>query len=44
MEALIAAVYLDGGLDAAAALVERILGEGMNQAPDMPDDYKSRCR
>ncbi len=44
MEALIAAVYLDGGLDAAAALVERILGEGMAQAPDVPDDYKSRLQ
>lgn len=44
MESVIAAVYLDGGLEAAAALVERILGAGMEHAPDVPDDYKSRLQ
>lgn len=44
MESLIAAVYLDGGMDAAAALVERILAPGMEHAPEMPDDYKSRLQ
>lgn len=44
MESLIAAVYLDGGMEAAAALVDRILGEGMKCAPEMPDDYKSRLQ
>lgn len=44
MESLIAAVYLDGGLDAAAALVEQILGPGMEHAPETPDDYKSRLQ
>ena len=41
MESLIAAVYLDGGLDAASALVDSILGEGMVHAPEVADDYKS---
>ena len=44
MESVIAAVYLDGGLEAAAALVERILGAGMEHAPEVPDDYKSRLQ
>ena len=44
MESLIAAVYLDGGMDAAAALVDMILGEGMEHAPETPDDYKSRLQ
>lgn len=43
-ESVFAAVYLDGGMDAAAALVDMILGEGMEHAPEMPDDYKSRLQ
>lgn len=43
-ESMFAAVYLDGGMDAAAALVDMILGEGMEHAPETPDDYKSRLQ
>ena len=46
MEALIGAVYLDQGWDAAAALVMRLLGERMTEAAAGPggQDYKTRLQ
>ena len=46
MEALIGAVYLDRGWDAAAALVMRLLGERMEEAAAGPggQDYKTRLQ
>ena len=45
MEAVIAAVYLDGGWPAADALVVRLLGERMRAEADGPGrDYKSRLQ
>lgn len=44
MESVIAAVYLDGGMEAAARLVDLILGAGMTSAPEIADDYKSRLQ
>jgi ribonuclease-3 len=46
MEALIGAVYLDGGWDAAAELVMRLLGERIEEAAAGPggQDYKTRLQ
>ncbi len=46
MEALIGAMYLDCGLDAAAALVMRLLGERIEEAAEGPggQDYKTRLQ
>ena len=44
MESVLAAVYLDGGIESAARLVDKILGARMQSAPDIPDDYKSRLQ
>ena len=46
MEAVIAAVYLDGGWDAADALVLRLLGDRMREDPTGagPRDYKSHLQ
>ena len=46
MEAVIAAVYLDGGMDAARDLVLRLLGERIRDGPPGPggDDYKTRLQ
>jgi ribonuclease III len=40
-EAVIGAVYLDGGLDAAYGLVERMIGSRLEGAIDGPRDHKS---
>jgi ribonuclease III len=40
-EAVIAAVYLDGGIDAARALVERGFGDQLDRAPAKQRDAKS---
>lgn len=46
LEAIIAAVYLDGGLEAAKQFILRILGELIRQAPEVCHihDYKSRLQ
>ena len=46
MEAVIGAVYLDGGWDAAAALVMRLVGERIAEAAVGPggQDYKTRLQ
>ena len=46
MEAVIAAVYLDGGWDAADALVLRLLGDRIRDGATGPggDDYKTRLQ
>ena len=46
MEAVIAAVYLDGGWDAADALVLRLLGDRIRDGAAGPggDDYKTRLQ
>ena len=46
LEALIGAVYLDGGWDAAAELVMRLLGERISDAAAGPgsSDYKTRLQ
>jgi ribonuclease-3 len=46
MEALIGAVYLDGGSDAATDLVMRLFGDRMNEAAAGPggQDYKTRLQ
>jgi ribonuclease-3 len=46
MEAVIGAVYLDGGWDAAAALVMGMLGERIEEAAAGPGarDYKTRLQ
>jgi len=46
MEAVIAAVYLDGGWDAANALVLRLLGDRIRDGAAGPggDDYKTRLQ
>ncbi len=46
LEALIAAVYLQGGLEEARRFVERILGDLIRRAPDASraHDYKSRLQ
>ena len=46
MEAVIAAVYLDGGWDAARALVLRLLGERIEEGAEGPggSDYKTRLQ
>jgi ribonuclease-3 len=46
MEALIGAVYIDGGWDAAADLVMRLFGERMSEAAAGPggQDYKTRLQ
>ena len=46
MEAVIGAVYLDGGLDAAASLVQRLLGDRIAEAAVGPggQDYKTRLQ
>ncbi|HUQ64071.1 MAG TPA: ribonuclease III [Acidimicrobiales bacterium] len=46
MEAVIGAVYLDGGWEAAQALVMRLFGERIKEAAAGPggDDYKTRLQ
>jgi ribonuclease III len=46
MEAIIAAVYLDGGMDAATHVVMRLFGERIADAASGPggDDYKTRLQ
>jgi ribonuclease-3 len=46
MEAIIAAVYLDGGMDAARDVVMRLFGERIADAASGPggDDYKTRLQ
>jgi ribonuclease-3 len=46
MEAIIAAVYLDGGMDAAGAVVMALFGERIADAASGPggDDYKTRLQ
>ena len=46
MEAVIAAVYLDGGWEAADALVLRLLGERIREGAAGPggDDYKTQLQ
>jgi len=46
MEAIIAAVYLDGGMDAANEVVMRLFGERIADAATGPggDDYKTRLQ
>ena len=46
MEAVIAAVYLDGGWDAARALVLRLLGERIEEGAEGPggSDFKTRLQ
>ena len=45
MEAVIAAVYLDGGLEAAEALVKRALGDRMNPEFDQDElDAKTKLQ
>ena len=46
MEAVIAAVYLDGGMDAAWEVVLRLFGERITEAATGPggDDYKTRLQ
>jgi ribonuclease III len=46
MEAIIAAVYLDGGMDAASAVVMGLFGERIVDAASGPggDDYKTRLQ
>ena len=45
-EALIAAVFLDGGLEAASAFVLRLLGETISEAQigELPGDYKTELQ
>src|SRR5436190_9636439 len=42
MEAVLGAVYLDLGLDAARRLIERLFGPRLDVAPDGDWDYKTR--
>ncbi len=46
MEAIIAAVYLDGGLEAARAMVMKLFGDRIADAANGPggDDYKTRLQ
>lgn len=46
MEAVIAAVFLDGGLDAAAGFVLRLLGDTISAAQqgELPGDYKTELQ
>ena len=46
MEAVIAAVFLDGGLEAASEFVQRLLGETINAARqgELPGDYKTELQ
>jgi ribonuclease-3 len=44
MEAVIAAVYLDGGFDAARTLVLRLWGDRIDGASDMRADAKTRLQ
>ncbi len=46
LEAIIAAVYLDGGLEAARAVVMKLFGERIADAANGPggDDYKTRLQ
>lgn len=44
VEAIIGAVYLDGGLSAARNLVLRLFGEALADAPRLADNAKSRLQ
>ena len=44
MEAVIAAVYLDGGLDSARSLVERLWGDALDMKSVVTNDYKSELQ
>jgi ribonuclease-3 len=44
VEALIGAVYLDAGWDAAQPLVMRLLGERIDRAAALPDDFDHKSR
>ena len=44
LEALVAAVYLDGGLEAARGFVNRWILEGMDGEPIQTGDYKSELQ
>ncbi len=44
LEALIASIYLDGGLDAAAAFIQRFWGERMNAAEAARRDSKTELQ
>ena len=44
MEAVIGAVYLDGGYDAARELVLRLLDERLDEAASRPGDFKTQLQ
>ena len=43
-EAILGAVYLDAGWDAARGLVLRELGDAIARAGEEPDDFDHKCR
>jgi ribonuclease-3 len=44
VEAIIGAVYLDAGWDAAAPLVLRLLGDRIERAAEVPDNFDAKSR